>query len=80
MRDPARIPVVLDAIRKLWEANPDLRFVLIVSLLQAVPGLPPPFIATEDDVFMKAVLKLAEGLANPVHLSAPPWRLKKTDA
>ena len=26
MRDPARIPRVLDAIKKEWEKEPDLRF------------------------------------------------------
>jgi len=33
MRDPARIPLVLEALRIYWEQNPDLRLGQIVSNL-----------------------------------------------
>jgi hypothetical protein len=31
MRDPARIPRVLEALREFWQAHPDLRFCQIVG-------------------------------------------------
>ena len=34
MRDPKRIEKVLDGIREVWTANPDLRFFQLVEMLK----------------------------------------------
>lgn len=36
MRDPNRIPVILEALRKEWEASPDLRLCQLVSNIASV--------------------------------------------
>jgi hypothetical protein len=50
VRDPARIPVLLDALRAAWEQSPDLRLTqLLVNLLDARPN---PIFSVEDDVVL----------------------------
>lgn len=31
MRDPARIAKVIDALRELWELEPDMRFIQLIA-------------------------------------------------
>lgn len=52
MRNPDRIPVILEAIQKSWEANPDLR--LMQLLLNAIDFKNPfsELYHLEDDVLM----------------------------
>jgi uncharacterized protein YihD (DUF1040 family) len=48
MRDPARIPVLLEALRVAWEKNPDLRLTqLLVNTLDARPNA---IFYVEDDI------------------------------
>ena len=55
MRDPKRIPVVLEAIRVEWEKNPDLRLMqLLVNTLDARPS---PLFPVEDDVLLAKLQK-----------------------
>lgn len=49
MRNPARIPIVLDAIRKVWERSPDLR---LCQLIYCVTARLDQFML-EDDAFIK---------------------------
>jgi uncharacterized protein YihD (DUF1040 family) len=51
MRDPNRIPDVLEALRVYWEANPDLRLGQIIGNTAARAGLGDGY-AMEDDVLM----------------------------
>lgn len=50
-RDPARIPVILDLIRQVWEESPDMR---LGQLVVNVTNEPNPFYV-EDDVFTDAL-------------------------
>lgn len=38
MRDPNRIPVILEEIKKIWEKNPDLRLAQLIGNLQTRDG------------------------------------------
>jgi len=50
MRDPRRIPVLLEALRKAWEQDPDLRLTqLVVNTLDARPN---DLFYVEDDVLL----------------------------
>ena len=61
MRDPARIPVILERLRKVWEAHPDLRLgQLVVNGATVRPQLDPFYI--EDE----ALIGRLEALAKPV--------------
>ena len=49
MRDPARIPVVLDAIRERWEKHPDQRLCqLLFNLHQQYDG----FYVEDDELLI----------------------------
>ncbi len=49
MRDPARIPFILDHLRKVWEAHPDLRLgQLVVNAATVRPQLDPFYIEDEE--------------------------------
>ena len=53
MRDPARIPVVLEALRKTWERSPDLRLgQLIFNLVWPNDGF-----HVEDDQMLSRLNK-----------------------
>src|SRR4051812_37165609 len=58
MRDPNRIIPILDAIREIWEANPDLRLgQLIVNAIR--PSQPcPQIFGAEDTVLQKGLAGL----------------------
>jgi len=60
MRDPARIPRMLDLLRQVWERSPDLRLGQIVSSATMAGGWGQndPFYC-EDDVTEKGLRKMA---------------------
>lgn len=45
MRDPSRIPVILDALRAAWEESPDMR---LGQLVVNVTGQREPFYYEDD--------------------------------
>ena len=48
MRDPNRIPIMLDELKRLWESQPDWRLgQLIVNLSQAA-NIDDPFFVQDD--------------------------------
>lgn len=54
MRDPARIPKILERLRKVWEAHPDLRLgQLVVNAATSRPHCDPFYI--EDDSLIDRV-------------------------
>ena len=52
MRDPNRIPVLLQAIKEVWEKSPDLR---LCQLIQCVTGKNDSFYV-EDEEFSKQLI------------------------
>jgi uncharacterized protein YihD (DUF1040 family) len=48
MRNPKRIPIVLEKLKEYWEKNPDLRLGQLISIISAVS----PNKAKNDDTFM----------------------------
>lgn len=58
MRNPDRIPVLLDLIRTEWEKYPDMRLMqLLVNILDARPN---PLFTVEDDVIIEKIEKLCD--------------------
>ena len=55
MRDPNRIPKVLDLIKKLWEENPDLRLLQMLGNLFN-SGFDPYY--TEDDILYEKLIQM----------------------
>lgn len=56
MRDPARIPIVLGLIGRIWARHPDLRLTqLIVNAMQPVSA-PAPEIYYMEDEWLVAIL------------------------
>jgi uncharacterized protein YihD (DUF1040 family) len=55
MRDPKRIPIILDAIRVEWEKNPDLR--LLQLLVNTMDSHQNPLFHVEDDLLLKRLVK-----------------------
>jgi uncharacterized protein YihD (DUF1040 family) len=55
MRDPKRIPKLLDLIKKLWEKNPDLRLLQMLGNLFN-SGFDPYY--TEDDILYKKLIQM----------------------
>lgn len=56
MRDPKRIPVVLEALRKAWEKHPDWRLGQVVS--NALGPGPQDVFFPEDDEWVKLFKEL----------------------
>lgn len=73
MRDPQRIPKVMDGIQKIWEARPDLRFGQIFYLLQSkynelYPGaVQPQIFFIEDDKWQKVIESILEEEVTYIH-------------
>ena len=65
MREPARIPIILDRIKEIWEQDPDLRLgqLILIACQNKTPVWPDVF-SVEGD----ALLAGLEGIraANPV--------------
>jgi uncharacterized protein YihD (DUF1040 family) len=60
VRDPNRIIPILDAIREIWEKDPDLRLgQLLFNLMRATRPDPDVF-SFEDDMLMKRLKRVAE--------------------
>ena len=51
-RDPARLHVVLDKLREVWERNPDLRFAQLVVNAAGASQPCPEIFNLEDDVLL----------------------------
>lgn len=61
MRDPKRIPIVLDVLRRRWEQSPDLRLCqLIVNLTRHAD----PFYVEDEELMRRAADQLG---TNTVH-------------
>lgn len=58
MRDPKRIPIILEKIRELWEQHPDLR--LLQLLLNVFPGSNPTVYYTEDEKLIEYLSEVYE--------------------
>ena len=65
MRDPNRIPVVLDAIIELWSRHPDMR--LMQLLLNPFPGLRPQDLYNLEENDLISGLDRIYGLPEIVH-------------
>ena len=66
MRDPARIPEMVEVLRELWQKHPDLRLgQLLVAAASQIKGrdpIPPtPLFYIEDDPMLDGLLRSAEG-------------------
>ena len=65
MRDPARIPEMIEVLQTLWEKHPDLRLgQLIVNAASMIEGhnpIPPtPLFQIEDDSILDGLLRFNE--------------------
>jgi hypothetical protein len=66
MRDPARIPRILDAIRLMWEERPDWRLgQLLVNVMH--PSRPTPQIFYYEDTELETRLTSYTGAESPRH-------------
>lgn len=54
MRDPNRIPVIIQRLQKIWEANPDLRLGQIVGNAFHYPMGEDPY-HVEDEYFISRI-------------------------
>lgn len=55
MRDPARIDVLLNAIREYWKSNPDLRLSQIIVNLVPMQNPCPDIFYYEDTELLKSL-------------------------
>ena len=65
MRDPNRIPEMIEVLRTLWEKHPDLRLgqllVVAASQIKGRDPIPPtPLFYVEDDAMLDGLFRLAE--------------------
>lgn len=58
MRDPERIDPMLEVLRKIWEANPDLRLAQIISNAARSHRAWPDVFSIEDNDLMKGLQAL----------------------
>lgn len=70
MRDPSRIPKVLEALRRVWEASPDLR--LTQLLLNVTRFHCPEMFVMEDDVLMRRIAEFEDAARRPRESKLPP--------
>ncbi len=67
MRNPERIPDVIEALRKLWEKSPDLRLGQLIAGVQWGVQLPSDLFNVEDDVLINKLYEThAPGEPPPV--------------
>lgn len=64
MRDPKRIPEVLEALRAYWESEPDMRLGQILGNVSSHMRTTSDPYYMEDDVFLKGLDLLTPGRAN----------------
>ena len=55
MRDPNRIPVMLEMLENIWERNPDMRFGQLINLLYPVYEAEIPLYGISDEVLLKEI-------------------------
>jgi hypothetical protein len=62
MRDPARIPKVLDAIRQIWEKHPDIRLgqLIVNAVFEEGDDPSPRLFYMEDDQLVEQVKQLSK--------------------
>lgn len=65
MRDPKRIPVLLQAIKEVWERHPDLRF---CQLVQNITGMNDSFYL-EDEEFSRKLIEFDDFISQ-----VEPWQ------
>jgi hypothetical protein len=65
MRDPARIPIILERLRKVWEAHPDLRLGQLV--VNGASARRSEVFYVEDEALLGAI----ETLAKPTRPDLP---------
>ena len=54
MRDPARIDLIIEKLRNLWKANPDLRLgQLLVNLIRPQEPCPQVFYFEDTDLLKR---------------------------
>lgn len=56
MRDPARIDVLLNTLRAVWKANPDLRLGQIVVIATKPRDPTPEIFHIEDELLLQGLL------------------------
>lgn len=62
MRDPNRIPEVMNAIGVAWMANPDMRLGQLIINAGQLGGVGVTHLwNAEEDVFLKGLQQLAQG-------------------
>jgi len=57
MRDPARIEVLLNTLRAVWEANPDLRLGQIMVIATKPRDPMPEIFYIEDELLLQGLLE-----------------------
>ena len=50
MRDPNRIPVMLEELKTLWETHPDWRLGQLIVNLSRAEGFEDPFFVQDDSL------------------------------
>lgn len=70
-RDPARITVVLDKLREVWERNPDLRLAQLVVNAAGASQPCPEIFNLEDDAFLRS-LAAFDAMTTPTEAIAAP--------
>lgn len=65
MRDPERIGPMLDAVRKIWEANPDLRLAQIISNAARSHTAWPDVFSVEDRDLMRGLEQMQQRSGKP---------------
>ncbi len=61
MRNPERIPIILEALRKVWEQSPDSRLGQLIANSASIGEAEIFYI--EDDEMLKAIEKLSGKLS-----------------
>lgn len=57
MRDPARIDALLNTLRAVWEANPDLRLGQIMVIATKPRDPTPEIFNIEDELLLQGLLE-----------------------
>lgn len=68
MRDPKRIPVILEQLRQVWQAHPDLRLGQIVRIAGTKAGWGPADVFSLEDSDIQRGLKelaLIDSVSSP---------------
>ena len=61
MRNPQRIDIILEILRRFWKKNPDLRLGQLVEIVAAMAKVKSIFFM-EDDVFLCSLKKLKDDM------------------